>query len=137
MRAQLQVNCTKSNLPTIRDFVRNNLYALEIGGRLSDQIVLAIDEACCNSIVHQHNCNELETIELAMYMQEDDLCIELKDSGRAFAIDQFQPSSTEERIKTHNKGGMGILLIRSIMDNIEIDQYSDFHVFKFIKTIAK
>jgi serine/threonine-protein kinase RsbW len=137
MRAQLQVNCSKSNLPTIRDFVRTNLFAMDISGKTSDQIVLAIDEACANSIIHQHHCNEYDSIELCMYMNEENLCIELKDSGIAFQMDKFQPCSVEDRIRTHAKGGMGIQLIRSIMDSIEVKQDSDCHIFKFVKTITK
>lgn len=132
---KLQVYCSISNLPSVRDFMRSNLRDLEVNGKTSEMLVLAVDEACANAMIHQHNCDGSTFLELALYRNNEQLCIELKDSGKAFPIDTFEPLSNEDRIKTHARGGMGILLIRSIMDSIEIDQRKDYHIFKFIKNI--
>ena len=56
-------------------------------------------------------------------------------TGKAFPIDTFEPKSTEERIKCHNRGGMGVFLIKSIMDNIQIEQKKDYYIFRFMKKI--
>lgn len=137
MKARLKVYCSISNLPQVREFMRKNLREMDVDRRVSEQVVLAVDEACTNSMIHQHNCDECSCIELAVYRKENQLHIELKDSGEAFPIDSYEALSMEDRILTHQKGGMGVLLIRSIMDNIEILQKNGFHVFKFIKELGK
>jgi serine/threonine-protein kinase RsbW len=133
---RLRVYCSISNLPSVRDFMRSNLRDLDVNGKTSEMLVLAVDEACANAMIHQHNCDGSTFLELSLYRNDEQLFIELKDSGKAFPIDTFEPMSNEDRVKTHARGGMGILLIRSIMDSIEINQMADYHIFKFVKNLA-
>lgn len=133
---RLRVYCSISNLPSVRDFMRSNLRDLEVNGKTSEMLVLAVDEACANAMIHQHNCDGSTFLELSLYRNDEQLFIELKDSGKAFPIDTFEPMSNEDRVKTHARGGMGILLIRSIMDSIEINQMADYHIFKFMKNLS-
>ena len=135
MKARLKVYCSISNLPQIRDFMRSNLREMEVVGKVSEQIVLAVDEACANAIIHQHSCDGYSCIELSLYKENEQIFIELKDTGKAFPIDTFEPKSTEERIKCHQRGGMGVFLIRSIMDNIQIEQKKDYYIFRFVKNL--
>ncbi len=135
MKARLKVYCSISNLPQIREFTRSNLREMEVVGKVSEQIVLAVDEACANAIIHQHSCDGCSCIELALYRNNEQVFIELKDTGKAFPIDTFEAKSTEERIKSHQRGGMGVFLIRSIMDTISIEQKKDYYIFKFIKNL--
>ncbi|MBX7241485.1 MAG: ATP-binding protein [Bacteroidia bacterium] len=135
MKSRLKVYCSVSNLSQIRDFVRSNLRSMEVNSRTMEQVVLAVDEACANAIIHQHQCDGCSHIEITLYRNEDQLFVELKDVGKAFPIDAYEPQSNEERINSHSKGGMGVLLIRSIMDSIQIDQRQDYYIFKFIKNL--
>lgn len=132
---RLKVYCSIANLSKVREFMRTNLRELEVCRNTSEMLVLAVDEACANAIIHQHNCDGNAFLELSLYRNDEQLFIELKDTGNAFNLNTFEPMSQEERIRTHSKGGMGVLLIRSIMDEIEIEQKTDYHVFKFVKNI--
>ncbi len=135
MKSRLKVYCSISNLSQIRDFVRSNLRSMEVNSRTMEQVVLAVDEACANAIIHQHQCDGCSHIEITLYRNEEQLFVELKDVGKAFPIDTYEAQSNEERIQSHSKGGMGVLLIRSIMDSIQIDQKQDYYIFKFIKNL--
>ncbi len=108
---------------------------MEVNHRIMEQVVLAVDEACANAIIHQHQCDGCSHIELTLYRNEEQLFVELKDVGQAFPIDSYEPQTNEERIQNHAKGGMGVLLIRSIMDFIQVDQKQDYYTFKFIKNL--
>ncbi|MEL6841943.1 MAG: ATP-binding protein, partial [Bacteroidota bacterium] len=73
MKAYLRVRCNKGNLAIIREFVRSRLQDLHIVGTISNQIVLAVDEACANCMIHQHQCDNYSTIEVAIYRDEETL----------------------------------------------------------------
>ncbi|MEO1448406.1 MAG: ATP-binding protein, partial [Bacteroidota bacterium] len=114
MRAYLRVRCSKVYLATIRDFVRDQLHELNVNGQVSSQIVLAVDEACANCMIHQHQCNGYSTIEVSIYKEADTLYTEIKDTGKAFPIDTYQPAAITEIVKKRGKGGLGLNLIHRI-----------------------
>lgn len=135
MKAYLRVRCNKGNLAIIREFVRSRLQDLHIVGTISNQIVLAVDEACANCMIHQHQCDNYSTIEVAIYRDEETLFTEIKDTGKAFPIDTYQPQHLSEIVKGRVKGGLGINLIHKIMDIVKVEEKRDHFVYKLGKRI--
>ncbi|MEL6589600.1 MAG: ATP-binding protein [Bacteroidota bacterium] len=135
MKAYLRVRCNKGNLAIIREFVRSRLQDLHIVGTISNQIVLAVDEACANCMIHQHQCDNYSTIEVAIYRDEETLFTEIKDTGKAFPIDTYEPQHLHEIVKGRVKGGLGINLIHKIMDIVKVEEKRDHFVYKLGKRI--
>lgn len=136
MKAHIKVRCNKAYLATIREFVTSRLKALHVTGPVSHQIVLAVDEACANCMIHQHNCDNQSTIEVIIYREDQKLFTEIKDTGKAFPIDQYEPKRVSDIIEAKGKGGLGINLIRRIMDEINIEEKHDYFVYRLIKIVG-
>ena len=64
--------------------MQNELTLLKIKENISHQMVLAVDEACANSIIHQHNCDGKSHIKLRVYVSGKSLHIEIQDVGVPF-----------------------------------------------------
>ncbi len=137
MKANIKVRCSKVNLAIIRDFVKSRLADLNITGRVSDQIVLATDETCANCMIHQHQCDETSTIEVGIYRERNVIYIEIKDTGKAFPINEYQPRQLNELVKARKKGGLGILLIHKLMDEVKVEKRRDYFVYKLGKYVVK
>ena len=135
MKAYLKVRCNKEFLATIRDFMKGHLKDLQVTGQISNQIILAVDEACANCMIHQHQCDNYSTIEVSIYREEGTLYTEIKDTGKAFPIDQYEPSQIDDIIKSRRKGGLGINLIHRIMDEIQVEAKRDCFVYRLGKRI--
>ena len=135
MKAYLRVRCNKGNLAIIRDFVRSRLQDLHVEGKDSNQIVLAVDEACANCMIHQHQCDNYSTIEVAIYREGGTLFTEIKDTGKAFPIDTYEPRHLNEIVKERRQGGLGINLIHKIMDIVKVEEKSDCFIYKLGKRI--
>lgn len=131
----LKVTCHKSNLAVIRDYVHRQLSDLGIGGKTASQVVLAVDEACANCIIHQHQCDGSSVIEVNMDLAGDTLNISIRDSGQAFPIDQYQSAPLEDIVRQRKKGGLGLSIIHKIMDQVEVEQHPGFHLYKFAKRL--
>ncbi len=127
--------CSKQSLPKIRAFVEGELRALEVKEMVKHQLVLAVDEACANSIIHQHECDEQAPIKLSISRKGQELMIELTDEGAPFPINEYEPQKLSEIIKNRTKGGLGIFLINQIMDKVEVIERKDHFVYRFIKYI--
>jgi serine/threonine-protein kinase RsbW len=123
-------------LPKIRKFVNSWLGGNEVTGKTANQIVLAIDEACANSIIHHHKCDNTSHIEVCLCRKEASVLIEIKDTGKAFRIDEYKPHGISENIRRRHKGGLGIYLINMIMDEIEVKEGNGGYVYKFTKHVG-
>jgi serine/threonine-protein kinase RsbW len=136
MKAYLQVRCSKSQLAAIRDFAREQLAQMQVGEPVSHQIVLAIDEACANCMIHQHQCDGYSVLEVSMYRKGDVVYAEIRDSGQGFPIDRYQPEDVRRIVQRRGKGGLGINLIHHIMDEIQVEQGEDYYVYKLGKRVT-
>ncbi len=137
MKAYLRVRCNKEFLAVIRDFVKSHLRNLQVDGPDSHQIVLAVDEACANCMIHQHQCDDYSMIEVAIYREGHTLYTEIKDTGKAFPIDTYRPQSIDEIVKQGGNGGLGINLIHRFMDEIKVEEKSDYYIYRFGKHISQ
>jgi serine/threonine-protein kinase RsbW len=77
---------------------------------------LALTEACSNSVRHAY-VNGDGHVEISFQLQPDRLVIEVSDDGAGFQLDQ----STRDAEAELTEGGLGIAIIRSIADEVEID----------------
>ncbi|HHG83771.1 MAG TPA: ATP-binding protein [Bacteroidetes bacterium] len=127
--------CSKQSLPKIRSFVEGELRALRIKENVSHQLVLAVDEACANSIIHHHACNEKDSIKLTISKVGNKLLIELTDHGSPFPINEYRPKDLKDIIKKRTKGGLGIFLITKIMDKVEIIPGDGTFTYRFTKNL--
>jgi serine/threonine-protein kinase RsbW len=135
MKAYLRVRCNKIFLATIRDFVKDRLADLEVTGLVSNQIVLAVDEACANCMIHQHQCDNYSTIEVSIYRENGTLYTEIKDTGKAFPIHEYEPEQISDLVRKRGKGGLGINLIHRIMDEIKVEEGQGYYVYKLGKRL--
>jgi serine/threonine-protein kinase RsbW len=75
---------------------------------------LALTEACSNSVRHAY-ANGEGTVEIRYELHPDRLVIEVVDDGEG-----FDPSAEREEGDDLVEGGLGIAIIRSIADELEI-----------------
>ncbi|MFK7971232.1 MAG: ATP-binding protein [Bacteroidia bacterium] len=136
MKAQLEVTCHKRNLAVIRTFVRDWLGGRGLQGSEANQIVLAVDEASANCMIHQHSCDGKAKITVSIDLKQGAVWVEVKDTGAAFPIDTYKPRSLAELIQCRHKGGMGIHLIHRIMDTIEVEQKPEQIIYRFSKNLG-
>ncbi len=137
--AKLTVNCDLKNLEIIRSFIQEHLNEIPLTCDItSNQIVLAVDEACANSIIHGNHCDKRKELSVEIYKDDlNDLHINLYDYSPAFDIINFKMKDIKEKVKNADSGGMGICLIQKIMDEIAIERYPEYCVYKFTKPLHK
>ncbi len=136
MKSHIQVPCSKLSLAIVREFVHAQLKRLEVTGKVAQQIVLAADEACANCIIHQHKCDIFTSIELSIFRKEDTIYLEIKDTGKAFRLDTYTPQKLEEIVKKRKKGGLGIMLIKRLMDEVKVEEYADYSIYRLGKRLS-
>lgn len=109
-----------SNLKGIREFIRTSLKDHDIPELELSAIILAIDEMCSNLMIHAHHCNPDHHIELRILEPHaGELVFEIIDDGNVFDINKFSEPNVDNLVHEKRKGGLGIRLVKSIMDKVE------------------
>lgn len=114
----LKVASKTENLEQIREFVHH--LALEGGFTLDEasQIELAVDEACTNVIKHAYKRDGRHMVELTAFLDDEKIEVIISDRGNGFNIEKVRKPDIREYASKSKKGGLGIHLMRSLMDEV-------------------
>jgi serine/threonine-protein kinase RsbW len=130
------VSCQKNNLKVIRDFVAEVLNKYNISERESNLIIVAIDEVCSNLMIHTHKCNPEKNIDILIMREKGNLCFEIHNSERIFDIINYSEPKLEKLIKEKRNGGFGLILVKKIMDNIQIENRNGINICRLSKQLG-
>ncbi|MBX2841448.1 MAG: ATP-binding protein [Flammeovirgaceae bacterium] len=137
MTHKIRVSCSKSNLKTIRDFVNSVLGEHEIPEKEMNLIIVAIDEVCSNLIIHSHSRNSADELELKITSESEILIFEIIDKGEIFNITDYTVPTMDKVIKNKKNGGIGLILVKMIMDRIQIEKSEGLNVCRLYKSLAR
>lgn len=135
MRNELNLSCEKSRLADLRLFLSEVLEPVEISEIAKNQMILAVEEVCANLIIHSHGCNPQDCIHLNVMVEEQKIIFEIADSGLAFNLLEYQSPELSEVVRRKKKGGLGIMLVRKIMDNIEFENKEGKNICRLVKRL--
>ncbi|NJO02437.1 MAG: ATP-binding protein [Bacteroidia bacterium] len=131
-----KVNCTRDNLKLIREFVYSVLRNLSLSEIEINQLVLAVDEVCSNLIIHSHQCNPDNAIEINIHHLPELVLFEIIDNdASAFDISNYKNPSINKIMKERRKGGMGLILVNKIMDAVEVKNEKTQNIWRMSKHI--
>lgn len=97
------------------------------------QVTLAVEEVCSNLIIHSHDCNPKDEIHLEIKSLDKKMIVEITDKGDAFNLLEYQVPELSQVIEEKRKGGIGILLVKKIMDEIEFESENGKNICRLIK----
>jgi len=135
MRVELKLHCEKSRLSELRLFLTDLLADIALSEIKKNQIILAVEEVCSNLIIHSHECNPKDSILLNVRKDKHKITFEIKDSGKAFNILEYQEPQLADVIRERRKGGLGIMLVKKIMDSIEFETSNNHNICRLTKSL--
>lgn len=83
------------------------------------KIALAVDEACTNIIKHAYHNDPTKKISVSVKNKNGGLEIVIADSGTGFDPMRIQPPNMKEYLSHYRHGGLGVYLMKSLMDKVE------------------
>lgn len=135
MRHELKLACEKSRLSELRSFLSAILKPKGLSEIVQNQLILAVEEVCANLIIHSHGCNPNNFIRLRVTDDPQKITFEIYDYGEAFNILEYEAPDISKVIKEKRKGGLGILLVKTIMDKIEFESKNSQNVCRLVKQL--
>jgi serine/threonine-protein kinase RsbW len=115
--AVLRVPAELENLSQIRRFVQEVAMVLDADPATLRHVLLAVDEASTNIIVHGYRGRD-GTIEVEAAREGESLIIRLRDTAEPFDPTVAPPPDMTVPLEERPIGGLGIQMIRQVMDRV-------------------
>ena len=112
-------------------FIKEVCAEREVEDSMAKNIRLAVEEAVVNIIDYA----QTETVEVDAYSNNEVLRIVIRDSGAAFDPTEVREADTSLSAEERPVGGLGILLVRQLMDSINYERIDGKNVLTLIKKI--
>lgn len=81
-----------------------------------EDMKVAVAEACTNAIIHGCHCSEERNFNIDFVSTGEKLMISVYDDGEGCQVENIE----EPDLSQPKEGGLGIFIIKSLMDDVEI-----------------
>lgn len=132
-RLNLRIPSQTEKLNLAREFVAD---AAKVFGFKEDDvnnIALAVDEACTNIIKHAYNYASDKEIDIVVSMNMPEFEVLIEDKGKHFNPGGIIMPEMKEYLSHYKKGGLGMYLMKKLMDKVEYSIQPRKNVVRLIK----
>jgi serine/threonine-protein kinase RsbW len=116
-KSSLRTEAELKNLSRIRRFVQETATALEASPDTVSEVLLAVDEAVTNTIVHGYR-GQSGMIEIEVKRSGNLLLLRVRDQAPPFDPTQVPPPDLTLPLEQRPLGKMGIYMIQQLTDEV-------------------
>ena len=116
-------------------FIKSVTAKLEIEKSLAQQLRLAVEEAVVNVIDYAYPAGTDGDVTIKMMTDGHNLIFQIIDSGVSFDPTAKEKADITLSVEDRQVGGLGILLVRELMDSINYERIDGKNVLTLIKHI--
>jgi serine/threonine-protein kinase RsbW len=131
----MEVPASTQQLSSVREFVTSHARNYGFDTNDVEEIRLAVDEAITNVIKHAYQYDESKTVYVTLGKNKKEFWVAIQDSGEAFDLERYQEPDVSERVKQGKKGGVGVFLIRKLMDKVEYSRKNSHNEIRMTKNL--
>jgi len=121
-------------LRQIRDFIEQIGKRFNFNQKIINSFKLVVDEACTNIIRHGYRDIKNGEITVRAIVRRLSLTIVIVDNGKSFDPRQVQNPDLDKYVSIGKKGGLGIFMMRKLMDDIKYNVTSRGNELRLTKT---
>jgi anti-sigma regulatory factor (Ser/Thr protein kinase) len=131
---EIVVDSKFENVKTLTDFVESSLEPLNPSPKAIMQIGVAIDELFSNVVRYSGSSN----MKLILNVNEDVLTAKLTFIDEGVAYDPLKKTDPDVSLPAEDReiGGLGIFLVKKIMDGVEYKRDGQKNILTVVKKLA-
>ena len=122
-------------VPVMTEFVERTAEQANLDPSVTMTLTLAIEEAVANVMKYAYPKGEVGPIEINATINDGSLSFTIKDSGTPFDPTQVKKADITLSAEEREIGGLGLHLIRNIMDTVEYHHTSNQNILTLTKNI--
>ena len=118
MEKEIRISNNLNEIATLANFIETLGEELSLSAEITMNINLALEEAVANIIMYAYPPQEVQEILLKVSANANQLIFLLTDKGLSFDPTQVEDVDLTLSIEDRPIGGLGVFLIRSIMNEV-------------------
>jgi anti-sigma regulatory factor (Ser/Thr protein kinase) len=135
--ASLKLPAKLQHLEQLIDFVSNYARELGVEQKRIGEIQVAVEEALVNVINYAYGEEEGDVEVVCRFDDKDNLVVEIIDAGSPFDLLSLQDPDISLDISERKIGGLGIYLIKRLMDHAEHRREDNRNILKLTVSIKQ
>jgi len=135
-KEELRVPASIEHLKDLRKFIEKIGKKHHIPDKIVNSFKLAIDEASTNIIRHAYRDSSGEIL-LRVIIRKTSVTVSLIDHGRFFDPNNVKDPDLKRYVAIGKRGGLGIFMIRKLVDDIEYYRTGEGNELRLTKKIEK
>ena len=132
---KLTLSCNLERVPELNDFIRSIAEKLNLDETVTGQVQLAVEEAVVNVMNYAYPEGRTGFVTVKVMSDGHELRIVVIDSGVAFDPTSKEKADTTLSVEDRPIGGLGIFLVRELMDSINYERVDNRNILMMIKNI--
>lgn len=133
---ELKITSKTENLSLIREFIQSAAFQVGMKPGVTEDIMLAVDEACTNIIKHAYKSFPDGEILLKLKYSDHKLTITIIDYGNSFHPENVPDPDLQKYYRQHRVGGLGMYLMKTLMDEVKYisvpGKYNEVFLTKYL-----
>jgi anti-anti-sigma factor len=131
---QLTVRGRYDCIPSVTAFVSEAALSAGLDEDAAFHCKMAVDEACTNVIEHAYGGEDIGAIQITCTIERGRCVIEIIDHGHQFNPDTVPVPKVSSNIDEINPGGIGLHLMRKMMDDVQFHFEEGRNILRMVKT---
>lgn len=124
-RSSLSLRGPEADVDGFREEVERCAEAWNLPMAAAVEVQIALDEVVSNIITHGYSGREDREIEMHLCVEGDELVLHIIDGAPPFSIFDVPPPNLTEELDERELGGLGIHLVKSLMDDVQYRRDED------------
>lgn len=132
---KLTLNCDIGRVPELNAFIESIAERLEMDSAMTSQVQLAVEEAVVNVMNYAYPEKGRAFVTVKAMSDGHELRLVVIDSGVPFDPTKKEKADTSLSVEDRPIGGLGIFLVRELMDSINYERVDGRNILMMIKNI--
>jgi len=122
VKEKITVTSAPETLHLVRCFINQAACQAGFDDAETWKLMLAVDEACTNVIFHGYNRNPEKYFDITVEFKENRFVVHIDDVGKGYDLRNHPTPSMKDYISKPKPGGLGIKIIKNLVDEIDYQQ---------------
>ena len=132
-KEELVIPAAMSHLLEVREFIERIGKKYKFSDKIINSFKLVVDETCTNVIRHGYADIKDGKITVRAIIRRLSLTVVIIDQGRSFDPRQVKDPDLNKYVQIGKKGGLGIFMMRKLMDDIQYNLTSHGNELRLTK----
>ena len=135
VKCQLTFKNEEQELSRVAEFMESVCDELQLDMHVAMKLQVAMEEMVTNVIFYAYPEGTSADITLTAESNEKELTLILSDTGKPFDPTAKEDADTETNPMDREQGGMGILIVKNIMNEVTYERLGDINQLTMKKTL--